>query len=132
MHLFLRKILIRQKKISRTLNWLGYTSAPVHLRNQAVNAASAIKFDLIITCDAKSPNDRRALTGELKRLAPDAVVILVKDNDEHVQHCPGISAVVERPLSYDALRSIVEFGIDGYGSQLVHMPIAYERRRRLT
>jgi len=117
------------RKIVRVLGWLGYTSAPAKTPDQAMNAVSAIKFDLIITCAAKSAHERRALTGELKRLAPEAVVILVRDTGEHVSHCPGISAVIERPPSYDVLRSIVEFGIDGCGLQMVHMPIAVERRR---
>ena len=130
--LILEKDLESTKKISRILNWLGYTSAPVKTPDQAVNAASAIRFDVIITCVAKSAHERRALTGELKRVAPEAAVILIRDSGEHVNHCPGISAVIERPASYDVLRSIVEFGIDGSGLQFVYLPTVRERRRKVT
>ena len=121
-------------KVSRVLGWLGYVTAPVQTPEQALNVASAIKFDVIITCTAKTPDDRRSLTGELKRAAPEAALILISDKeinvDTSLSQCPGISAVVKRPPSFDVLRHIVEFGIDGSGLQLTYLPVLHERRRK--
>ncbi|SFB35863.1 hypothetical protein SAMN04515620_15018 [Collimonas sp. OK607] len=47
---------------------------------------------------ASGTNDRRALTSELKRLAPELCIVLLT-----------------RPTTMDALRRIVQFGIDGLG-----------------
>lgn len=117
-------------KISRVLSWLGYVTAPVRTPDEALNVARAIKFDVIITCTAKTPHDRRSLTGELKRAAPEAALILISDKETPLSHCPGISAVVKRPPSFDVLRHIVEFGIDGSGLQLAYLPVLHERRRK--
>jgi len=120
--------------VSRVLSWLGYVTAPVQTADQALNVASAIKFDVIITCTAKTPDDRRSLTGELKRAAPEAAIILASDKETTVEaslsHCPGICAVVRRPASLDVMRNIVEFGIDGFGLQLTYLPVLDERRRQ--
>jgi len=119
-------------KLTRMLNWLGYVTAPVKSPEEALNVAGAIKFDVIITSLAKTSCDRRALTGELKRLAPEAAVLLIAHDDVTLGHCPGISAVIRRPPSLDVLRKILEFGIDGSGLHLVHMPSTHERRRHVT
>lgn len=130
--LILEKDLESNKKLSRILDWLGYITAPVRSAEETLNAAGAIKFDVIITCLAKTSHDRRALTGELKRLAPEAAIVLIAEDGDKLGHCPGISAVIGRPPSLTVMRNIVEFGIDGAGLQLVHLPSTHERRRRVT
>ena len=121
-------------RTSAVLESLGYTTAPVATPDEALNVAHAINFDVIVTCTSIRPNDRRSLTGELKRCAPDAAVVLIADPDERpraaLRRPAGVSAVVERPASFDSLRRVVEFGIDGYGLQPIHVPPARERRSK--
>lgn len=120
-------------KLAGQLRGLGYLTAPVRTAEQALSAVNLIKFDVIVTCTAKRENDRRALTGELKRAAPDAAIVLITESDGALEgarrNCPGVSAVIKRPPSADALRRIVQFGIDGYGLQPSYVPPAHERRR---
>jgi CheY-like chemotaxis protein len=122
-------------KTSRLLSWLGYATASVQTPCQALNAAKAIKFDVIVSCTAEKPNDRRSLTGELKRTAPQAAVVLIAENDPvkeepSTQYYAGVSAVIKRPVSVEVLRRIVEFGIDGCGLQPVDVSVSQERRKK--
>lgn len=129
--LILEKDAESNKKLSRMLSWLGYTTAPVKSPEEALNVAGAIKFDVIITSIVRTSHDRRALTGELKRLAPDASVLVIAENGV-LGHCPGISAVIGQQPTLEILRSILEFGIDGCGLQFIQMSPTHERRRRVT
>jgi CheY-like chemotaxis protein len=122
------------EKTSQLLRWLGYVTAPVQTPVEALNVAGTISFDVIVTCTAVQPNERRSLTGELKRAAPEAAVVLIADEDEEnpaarARKYPGTSAVLARPPSVEALRKVVEFGIDGSGLQPIHVPPSQERRR---
>jgi DNA-binding NarL/FixJ family response regulator len=121
-------------KTSRVLSWLGYVTAPVRTPEEALNVINVIKFDVIVTCTATKPHDRRSFTGELKRAAPEAAVVLITDDfDETVQasthRSSGLAAVVKRSTSADDLRTIVEIGIDGYGMQPARVLSGTERRR---
>jgi DNA-binding NtrC family response regulator len=120
---------------SQLLRSLGYVTALVHTPHQALNVASLIRFDVIVTYTSKTPDERRSLTGELKRAAPEAAVILITERDNvtsevHPSICPGVSAVIKRPPSAKLLRQIVEFGIDGSGLQPASVLPTQERRVR--
>jgi CheY-like chemotaxis protein len=120
----------------RLLSWLGYTTVSAQTPRQALNSATTVKFDIFLICTAEDPDDRRSFSGELKRAAPDAAVVLIAEKipgkHRSASWCsPGISAVLERPVSVDALRRIVEFGIDGCGLQSGGFPQEYERRNKL-
>lgn len=132
--LVLEKDLVSTRKTSQILKTLGYLPAPVRTAEEALAVASAISFDVIVTSTPIKPNDRRALTGELKRMAPDAAVVLIADSDkENVEarqrSYAGLSAVLTRQTMADGLRRVVQFGIDGFGLQPSGVPKSSERRR---
>ncbi len=124
-------------KIVNLLKWMGYVAAPVRTADEALNIASAISFKVIITYTATRPNDRRSLIGELKRAAPDAAIVLLTESDHRQSWTQkrqifGVSAVVLRPLTVEDLRRVVEFGIDGDGSQPCSVSGHLERRMTRT
>lgn len=124
-------------KVVTLLKWMGYVAAPVRTADEALNVASAISFNLIITYTAARPNDRRSLIGELKRAAPEAAIVLATENDHQQTWAQqrqifGVSAVVIRPPTADDLRRVVEFGIDGDGLQPCSMSGHLERRMKRT
>jgi DNA-binding NtrC family response regulator len=132
--LVLEKDLASTKKTSQILKTLGYLPAPVRSAEEALAVASAISFDVIVTSTPIKPNDRRALTGELKRVAPEAAVVLVAENDEanveaRQRSYAGLSAVLTRQTMADGLRRVVQFGIDGFGLQPSGFPKSSERRQ---
>lgn len=132
--LVLEKDLVSTRKTSQILKTLGYLPAPVRTAEEALAVASAISFDVIVTSTPIKPNDRRALTGELKRMAPDAAVVLIADSDkENIEarqrSYAGLSAVLTRQTMADGLRRVVQFGIDGFGLQPSGVPKSSERRR---
>lgn len=120
---------------SRLLKSLGYVPAAVRTPAEALNVASALDFSVIITCTAANPDDRRSLAGELKRLAPEAAVILIQDDGPLAEDLArvdgdGISGVLRRPIRVGDLRKIVEFGVDGFGMQPAYLPASQDRRTR--
>jgi CheY-like chemotaxis protein len=122
------------ERTCRILKTLGYLPAPVRTAEEALAAASAISFHVIVTCTSTKANERRSLTGELKRMAPKAAVVLIAESEEErVEACHlsyvGLSTVLTRLTMADGLRRIVEFGIDGYGLQPSGVSKANERRR---
>lgn len=134
--LVLEKDPVSSKKTSQILKTLGYLPAPVRSAEQALAAASTISFDVIVTSTPVNANDRRALTGELKRMAPEAAVVLIAENDEEHAEArqrsyAGLSAVLNRRTMADGLRRVVQFGIDGFGLQPPGVPKSVERRRAL-
>jgi DNA-binding NtrC family response regulator len=131
--LVLEKDVVATKKTSILLKMLGYLPAPVRTAEQALAVASAISFDVIVTSTPVKANDRRALTGELKRMAPEAAVVLIAESDEERVEASrrsyaGLSAVLTRQTMADGLRRIVQFGIDGFGLQPPGVPQSAERR----
>lgn len=93
------------------LSSMGYLTTPVFNQKKALYAARLIQFDLIVTCTALIPGDRRSLTGELKRCLPDATILLLADpgSAPPADGKPdGVSAILYRPLTEEAVRSIVE------------------------
>ncbi|MCA1855215.1 response regulator [Massilia oculi] len=124
-------------RLSHFLQLLGYLTAAVRTPNQALNVASAIRFDLIVTDTDARVADRRHLAAELKRSAPGATLIFAATNANEYRHAkagsiPCVNAVVRRPASMESLRRILQFGIDGTGLQLDCSSPFLERRRRST
>ncbi len=133
--LILEKDQVSSNDTSRLLKSLGYVPAAVRTPMEALNVANALDFDVIITCASRIPDDRRSLVGELKRLAPEAAVILVQDDrsvspDAQYGGAEGISGVLHRPITVKDLRKIVEFGVDGFGMQPAYLPPSQDRRKR--
>jgi CheY-like chemotaxis protein len=130
--LILEKDAVSSSSTSQLLSSLGYVTAPVRTPQQALNVASSIRFDIIVTCTSRMPDERRSFTGELKRAAPEAAIILIAEphdatSDAQLSQLPGVSAVVKRP-SVKVLGQVVEFGIGGCGLQPSHVLPAQERR----
>lgn len=55
------------------LDALGYVAAATRTPFEALNVASSIDFEFILTYTWVLPNERRTLAGELKRYAPEAL-----------------------------------------------------------
>lgn len=119
---------------SAVLSSMGYLITPVFNEKKALYAARLIQFDLILTCTAVNPGDRRSLTGELKRCLPDATVVLLADPESgpHIDgNIDGISAVLYRPLTAQAVREILECGGEDFGLEPPPLESASERRRSI-
>jgi CheY-like chemotaxis protein len=115
------------------LSSMGYLTTPVFNQKKALYAARLIQFDLIITCTAVNPGDRRSLTGELKRCLPDATVILLADPESGPLtdgSVDGVAAILYRPLTVQAVRRVLESGPDGFGLQPPPSQPMSERRRQ--
>jgi CheY-like chemotaxis protein len=111
------------------LKSLGYLVAETTTAQGALNATQALHFDVILTCSTHAAGDRRALPGELARLAPDTPTILLLDEDEPfppLYH--AFSATVTKPVTVRALRHALEFGLDGLGARPVPPAVRFERR----
>jgi CheY-like chemotaxis protein len=114
---------------------MGYLVTPVFSPKKALHAAHMIQFDLILTCTASIPGDRRSLTGELARCSPDALLVLVaepelKAVDKAVAgQFLGVNAIIHRPVIARDLKD----AIDSRNAPLKQQPpprLARERRRR--
>lgn len=93
------------------LSSMGYLTTPVFNQKKALYAARLIQFDLIVTCTAHIPGDRRSLTGELKRCLPEATILLLADPESAPPtggKLDGVSAILYRPLTEEAVRNILE------------------------
>lgn len=117
---------------SALLASLGYLITPVFSPKKALHAAHMIQFDLIVTSTASIPGDRRSLTGELARCSPEAVLILLTDAGPGRINgfAEGVTAVLGRPLSVDALKEVVDRAPPEPGIVLPPPGPADERRRR--
>jgi CheY-like chemotaxis protein len=111
------------------LKSLGYVVAETTTAQAALNATRALHFDVILTSGAHAAGERRALPGELSRLAPDTPTILLLD--ENAPFPPlydAFSATVTKPVTVRGLRHALEFGLDGTGARPVPQAARYERR----
>lgn len=117
---------------STLLASLGYLITPVFSPKKALHAAHMIQFDLIVTCTASNPEDRRSLTGELARCSPAAVLVLLTDAEPGPvnAHVEGVSAILRRPLTADDLKNVIDRAPGDPGIQLRAPGLADERRRR--
>jgi len=115
-------------KTANVLKWLGYIVVAARSPHAALHATGSIRFDLILTCTAIIPNDRRSLTGELKRAAPNAAIILIAGEDQsHFNNYAGVNSVIRRPATLDALRKVIEYQLD-YELQPASLLTKHERR----
>ncbi|WP_198116831.1 response regulator [Massilia rhizosphaerae] len=111
------------------LKSLGYLVAETTTAQAALNATRALHFDVILTASAHAAGDRRALPGELSRLAPDTPTILLLDDEEPFPPLyRAFSATVTKPATVRGLRHALEFGLDGMGARPVPPAVRYERR----
>jgi DNA-binding response OmpR family regulator len=118
---------------SSLVSSMGYLITPVFNPKKALHAAHMIQFDLIVTCTAVNPGDRRSLTVELKRCSPEAVIVLVVDPELGPRtngSFDGVNAVLYRPLSVPALHDVINAGFDHYAVQAPPFQAPSERRRR--
>jgi CheY-like chemotaxis protein len=122
------------REISALLKSLGYIVATTDSPRAALNTAQTVRFDLVLTYTTFNADDRRSFIGEITRLAPQAPVILLLDEQGHIPHYhAGRSTVLAKPVSLRSLRRVIDFGIDGNGampSYAVHATEQGERRRQ--
>lgn len=111
------------------LKSLGYTVAETDTAAAALNATRALRFDVILTAQTHGEGDRRALPGELTRLAPRTPTILLVPRDGPLPpQYRSFSGTVTKPVTVRALRHALEFGLDGSGALPVPPPVRHERR----
>jgi CheY-like chemotaxis protein len=111
------------------LKSLGYAVAEATTAQAALNATRALHFDVILTASAHADGERRALPGELSRLAPRTPTILLLPQDEPLPPVyRSFSATVTKPVTVRALRHALEFGLDGTGPRPVPPAMHSERR----
>jgi len=111
------------------LKTLGYTVAETDSATAALNATKALRFDVILTAEAHAEGDRRALPGELTRLAPRTPTILLVPHDGPLPpQYRYFSGTVTKPVTVRSLRHAIEFGLDGTGALPVPQ-VRHERRR---
>lgn len=110
---------------------MGYLVTPVFSPKKALHAAHMIQFDLIVTCTASIPEDRRSLTGELARCSPDAALILIAESDATALNgrIEDVNAIINRPVVVQDLRNAVDH-VENLPTQSLAPRLAHERRRR--
>jgi DNA-binding NtrC family response regulator len=120
-----------RREIGMLLHTLGYIVACTELPRTAINTASAVHIDLVLTSTTLNQDDRRSFVSEIARMAPDAPVILLQDEPARVPSCDeGCSGVIVKPVTVSNLRRVIEFGVDGCGAAPGFCPRAHERRRQ--
>jgi CheY-like chemotaxis protein len=119
-------------EIAALLKSLGYIVATTDSPRAALNTAQTLRFDLILTYTTFNADDRRSFIGEVSRLAPQAPVVLLLDDDSQVPTQAGRIAVLTKPVTLRALRRVIEFGIDGNGAMpsYASQPAPHQERRR--
>jgi CheY-like chemotaxis protein len=119
-------------EIAALLKSLGYIVATTDSPRAALNTAQTLRFDLILTYTTFNADDRRSFIGEISRLAPQAPVVLLLDDDSQVPTQAGRIAVLTKPVTLRALRRVIEFGIDGNGAMpsYASQPAPRQERRR--
>ena len=130
--LVLEKDTARCNRTSNVVSSMGYLTTPVFNPKKALHAVHMIQFDLIVTCTAVNPGDRRSLIGEMKRCSPDAIVILLADPEtgpHFISNFDGATAILESPLTVPSLRNVLDTDLH---EGLLARPSArqFERRSR--
>jgi DNA-binding response OmpR family regulator len=122
-------------EIAALLKSLGYIVATTDSPRAALNTAQTVRFDLILTYTTFNADDRRSFLGEITRLAPQAPVVLLLDDESQIAHNhAGRIAVLTKPVTLRSLRRVIEFGIDGNGAMPAYATQAMphkERRRQV-
>jgi DNA-binding NtrC family response regulator len=122
------------EKTTRLLKWFGYTTASVRSAQEAFNVVGALLAHVIVLYAASDAEERRAIPNELKRLVPASTIILMTDTDADYaaargQSIPGVDVVMQRPVSADALRRVLEPELEFCRPQPRIVPDV-ERRKR--
>jgi DNA-binding response OmpR family regulator len=118
-------------EIAALLKSLGYIVATTDSPRAALNTAYTVRFDLILTYTTHNADDRRSFLGEISRLAPQAPVVLLLDDESQVTHAhAGHVAVLTKPVTLRSLRRVIEFGIDGNGAMPAYATQAGPREER--
>jgi DNA-binding NarL/FixJ family response regulator len=120
-------------EIAALLKSLGYIVATTDSPRAALNTAYTVRFDLILTYTTHNTDDRRSFLGEISRLAPQAPVVLLLDDESQIAYShAGRIAVLSKPVTLRSLRRVIEFGIDGNGAMPSNatQPMPREERRR--
>jgi DNA-binding response OmpR family regulator len=118
-------------EIAALLKSLGYIVATTDSPRAALNTAFTVRFDLILTYTTHNTDDRRSFLGEISRLAPQAPVVLLLDDESQVTHAhAGRIAVLTKPVTLRSLRRVIEFGIDGNGAMPSNATQAMPREER--
>jgi CheY-like chemotaxis protein len=121
-------------EIAALLKSLGYIVATTDSPRAALNTAQTVRFDLILTYTTFNADDRRSFLGEITRLAPQAPVVLLLDDEGQIPHThAGRIAVLTKPVTLRSLRRVIEFGIDGNGAMPAYatQALPHKERRRL-
>jgi CheY-like chemotaxis protein len=121
------------REIQGLLQSLGYIVAATDSPRAALNTAQTLRVDVILSYTLFNADDRRSFVGEITRLAPQAPVILLLDDETHVpSYHAECSGVLAKPVTLRALRRVIEFGIDGNGAMpcYVSVPMPGQERRR--
>jgi CheY-like chemotaxis protein len=130
--LILEKDPARCNRTSNVVASMGYLTTPVFNPKKALHAVHMIQFDLIVTCTAVNPGDRRSLTGEMKRCSPDSILILLADPEtgpHFNSNYDGANAILESPLTVPSLRNVLDTDLH-QGISLLPAGRQYERRSR--
>lgn len=132
--LVLEKDEVSSARLSRTLRQLGYAPAPVRTPDEALSLAGTINLDVIVTWTDVRPNDRRSLTGELKRAAPEASVVLIEEREDealprHSLTRVGADKIVLRPVSIETLQEALKLNVDDSRLRSKYQPLHQERRQ---
>jgi len=111
------------------LKSLGYLVASATTPQSALQTLQAVRFDAVLTCTDFNADDRRSFTGEVARLAPGAVIVLMLDSDAGgAGHHQRAGALLFKPVTLKGLRRVLDFGVDGLGQHPVWMAPDQERR----
>jgi CheY-like chemotaxis protein len=122
---------INREHAAGLLKTFGYLVAATDNTQTALHTAQTVRIDVVLTDTAFNTHDRRSFVGELGRLAPAAPVVLMTEVEGGIPiYHDGCSAVLTKPVGVRALRSVLEFGIDGHGTLPVHPVWDQERRRK--
>jgi DNA-binding response OmpR family regulator len=120
-------------EIAALLKSVGYIVATTDSPRAALNTAQTVRFDLILTYTTFNADDRRSFLGEITRLAPQAPVVLLLDDEGQIPHThAGRIAVLTKPVTLRSLRRVIEFGIDGNGAMPAYatQALPHKERRR--
>jgi CheY-like chemotaxis protein len=118
-----------RRDITALLRSMNYIVANVDSPAMAINAAHALRYDLMLTDTTFNLNDRRSFLGEMARLAPGVPIVLLNEADRPLvaahRHCP----VLDKPVTLRALRRIVDSG-NGDRTSSTRTPSKDRERRR--
>jgi DNA-binding NtrC family response regulator len=121
------------REIAALLRSVGYAVAATDSPRAALNTAQTVRLDVVLSYTVFNADDRRSFIGEMSRLAPQAPVILLLDDDTQVPYYHAeCSGVLAKPVTLRGLRRVIEFGIDGNGAMpsWVGHPLPRDERRR--